>query len=403
MEKSSIFCSRLWKPRPTFCRLGFVTVFLFLQAAGGEWENRPSKQHMESVRVTRDQRDLTGQGSDDVSPSLAIEASVVLIQTAYPWTLFQAAGMLSTHVQRSQRLFPNLWKSALSFHTGHVHCSVPSLGSQAWSVSAYHTSTSSSCVLQRYNIKCVNSKRKKTQLCIVVIQQMYRSGWCVFTPVWWFEHKVFLIGSPTGGAVCRDCRPFRCSLHWGRTLLGAGLEGYKPHPPPFTFSSFYVWREMWPLSFLFLLPYFQAMTDFYTPADINAFTKLLLLLVFYLDNTDMPRSSSGCSEQFSSFSAQHHPGFSSGSVSFGELAHRSKTTGQGCSASASSALHLTGSDLCVFSPMFSHWIHFILTSQLALNHSNLGLLSLVYLFHIYCTVNGFSKTVMLSDYFSVSL
>lgn len=398
MEKSSIFCSRLWKPRPTFCRLGFVTVFLFLQAAGGGWENRPSKQHMESVRVTRDQRDLTGQGSD-VSPSLAIEASVVSIQTAYPWTLFQAAGMLSTHVQRSQRLSPNLWKLALSFHTGHVHCSVLSLGSQAWSVSAYHTSTSLSCGLQRYNIKCVNSKRKKTQLWIVVIQQMYRSGWCVFTPVWWFEHKVFLIGSPTWGAVCRGCRPFRRSLHGGRTLLGAGLEGYKPHPPPFTFSTSYVWRETWPLSFLFLLPYFPAMMDFYTPAEINAFIKLLLLLVFYLGNTDMPRSSSGCSEQFS---AQHHPGFSSGSVSFGESAQSSKTVGRGCSASASSALHFTGSDLCFF-PMFSHWVHLILTSPLALNHSNLGLFRLVYLFHIYCTVNGFSKTVMLSDYFSASL
>lgn len=91
-----------------------------------------------------------------------------------------------------------------------------------------------------------------------------------------------LIGSPTGGAVCRGCRPFRCRLHGGRTLLGAGLEGYKPHPPPFTFSTSYVWREMWPLSLLFLLPYFPAMTDSYTPAEINAFTKWLLLLVFYL-------------------------------------------------------------------------------------------------------------------------
>lgn len=85
--------------------------------------------------------------------------------------------------------------------------------------------------------------------------------------------------SPAEGAVCRGCRPFRCSLHGGRTLLGAGLEGHKPHPLPVTFSASYVWREMWPLSFLFLLPYFPAMMAFYTPAEINAFTKLLSLLV----------------------------------------------------------------------------------------------------------------------------
>lgn len=152
---------------------------------------------------------------------------------------------------------------------------------------------------------------------------------------------------------------------------------------PVTFSVSYVWREMWPLSFLFLLPCILTRIDFYPPAEINAFIKMLLLMVFYHGNTkkliylEFPP---GCSEQFTLlllffFLLSTIRAFPSGNVSFKDTLSSSNHWVEAVPLWYSQPF-LWEFDLYFFL-MFSHWSHFTLISQRALNHFNLVLFVLV--------------------------
>lgn len=165
--------------------------------------------------------------------------------------------------------------------------------------------------------------------------------------MWWFERETVLIGSgvwipgpllrelsaeavdPLGVAFMEDVP---C---WGQVWRDTSLTHFQ------SLSLRPMCGEKCGPSASCLLPYFPAMMAFYTPAGINGFPP-------------------GCSQQFSLCVTQHHSGFSIWKCFLWGV-HRAKTMGGDCSALASSALHLTDSDLCF--PVFSHRSHFLLPSH----------------------------------------